>query len=136
LALAKNPMLRKGDQAACTFLLRTRTGEHRCGLGDLRPTGCRTFPLELCDGLVGVQPEHGCTCRQWSLADVDTVAERPLLEARLAESEAYCEVVARWNAGVATLPDSESKRFDQYCEYLLEVYDLMEELALADVVES
>jgi len=134
LALGKNPELQQDGRTACAFLLRTRTGEHRCGLGDLRPMGCRVFPSALHDGEVGIQSDHGCVCRQWSLADIDTRAERPLLEARLAESEAYCEVVARWNAQVTDLPDGERRRPDQYCEYLLEAYDRMEELVPGDVV--
>jgi Fe-S-cluster containining protein len=136
LALAKNPELERDGRMGCIFLLRTRTGEHRCGLGDRRPMGCRVFPCEISGGEVAIQSDHGCVCRQWSLADIDTVAERPLLEARQAESETYCDVVAGWNAWVATLPDRQGKRFDQYCEYLLEVYDQMEESTLADVVES
>jgi len=127
LALAKNPELRQGDLDGCTFLFRTRTGEHRCGLGDLRPTGCRIFPLTLCDGLVGVQADHGCTCRAWSLADADTATERPLLEARVAEAETYCEIVARWNSMLEAGPPDVHRTFVEYCEYLLDVYDQLAE---------
>lgn len=123
LALAKNPEIRQGGAAGCAFLVRTRTGEHRCGLGELRPMGCRVFPLESSEGMVGVQANHGCSCRVWSLADVDTLTERPLLEQRLAESEAYCAAVARWNVEVAALPEAGARSFPEYCEYLLEVYD-------------
>jgi hypothetical protein len=84
--------------------------------------GCRQFPLELEDGMVGIQQGHGCTCHAWSLAEIDTSAERPLLEARRSESEAYCLVVAEWNAQVARLPAGEHRRFDEYCEYLLASY--------------
>jgi hypothetical protein len=123
LALAKNPALRQGDQAGCAFLLRTRTGAHRCGLGAQRPMGCRVFPLELRDGLVGIQAHHGCSCRAWSLADVDTAAERGPLEQREAESETYCEVVSRWNTELAASPHGGPSSFVDYCEYLLDVYD-------------
>jgi Fe-S-cluster containining protein len=123
LALGKNPEIRQGAQQGCTFLLRTRTGEHRCGLGERRPMGCRVFPLELSDGVVGIQAHHGCSCRAWSLADVDTSGERALLEQRLAESEAYCETVARWNAEFAATPEEGPRSFVDYCEYLLDVYD-------------
>jgi Fe-S-cluster containining protein len=125
LALAKSQMLRREEQPGCTFLIRTRTGEHRCGLGDLRPTGCRVFPLELTEGLVRVQAGHGCTCRSWSLADVDTAAERQLLEARVRESEAYCDVVRAWNASVHGGDPGIDFSFVQYCEYLLATYDRM-----------
>jgi Fe-S-cluster containining protein len=123
LALAKHPEFRRDDRPGCAFLVRTRTGEHRCGLGELRPSGCRVFPLESREGVVGVQANHGCSCRAWSLADIDTSTERPLLEQRLAESEAYCAAVARWNVEVAALPEEEARHFPEYCEYLLEVYD-------------
>jgi hypothetical protein len=134
LALGKNPKLESDGRMGCIFLLRTRTGEHRCGLGGLRPMGCRVFPCELRDGEVAIQSDHGCVCLQWSLADIDTVAERPLLEARVAEAEVYCGLVARWNAQVEDLPDGDGRGFDQYCEYLLDAYDRMEDLVPASVV--
>jgi hypothetical protein len=83
------------------------------------------FPLESNEGIVGIQGNHGCSCHAWSLADVDTLTERPLLEQRLAESEAYCVAVARWNFEVVALPAEGARSFPEYCEYLLEVYDRM-----------
>jgi hypothetical protein len=120
--LAKNPALQRDGRHGCTFLLSTRTGEHRCGLGSLRPAGCRVFPGMLRDGMVAVQPDHGCTCREWSLADFDTAGERPGLEEREADAELYSEVVGRWNTGVeiATAP---AFPFVAYCDYVLETYD-------------
>ena len=122
LALGKNSRLRRRGQPACGFLLRTRTGEHRCGLGDLRPSGCRVFPCELRDGLVGVQEGHGCTCRSWSLADVDTAVERPKLEARQREAVEYGRMVEAWNASVASTPEP-TKGLDEYSGFLLDWYD-------------
>ena len=45
LALAKRASRKR--QPPCTFLLRTRDGHHRCGLGELRPAACRAFPSDL-----------------------------------------------------------------------------------------
>lgn len=134
LALAKNPALRQGSNAACVFLLRTRTGHHRCGLGPLRPTGCLAFPLELVDGEVRVQPGHGCECREWSLADVDTAAERPLLEQRLAEAEAYAAIVADWNGEIGRT--GSVRDFTDYCDYLLEAYDRLDAPASVSTQET
>ena len=70
----------------CRFLLELPDGLRRCGLGELRPMACRTFPCSLRDGLVVVDRDEDCTCRAWSLADVDAREERALLEQAAAES--------------------------------------------------
>jgi hypothetical protein len=134
--LAKNPALSLDGRPGCGFLLRTRTGEHRCGLGDLRPVGCRVFPAMLRDGIVSVQPSPGCTCRPWSLADLDTAAERPGLEAGEADGERYGEVVSRWNEAVEREGAGRPRRFDEYCDYVLDAYDLMEAGAAAGGVPA
>lgn len=73
----------------CSFLLALVDGSRRCGLGDLRPMACRTFPCSLEQGLVQVRDDaRHCECRAWSLADVDLAEERAVLEAAVAETHA------------------------------------------------
>ena len=125
VVLAKGPSRRKTLPPPCIFLLRTRDGHHRCGLGDLRPRVCQAFPSELVDGVLCLQPDSGCTCRTWALADVDLAEETALVTARQADAEDYCAVVARWNARVAAGPAEASFTFPDYCNYLLETYDAL-----------
>jgi hypothetical protein len=121
LALSKNPRRMAHGAHACTFLLRTRHGHHRCGLGDLRPAVCKSFPSEMVAGVVCIMSETGCRCRTWTLADVDIEHEAEAIRERQADSEVYCGIVEQWNRGV-----SEPGRrldFEGYCEHLLAAYD-------------
>src|SRR4051812_40494295 len=79
LALTKQPASkRRKSPPPCIFLMKTRNGHHRCGLGDLRPQVCKTFPIENVGGVLCIPGKTGCTCRTWSLADVDLREEAPL----------------------------------------------------------
>lgn len=118
----------------CIFLMRTRGGHHRCGLGELRPAVCRTFASDLIDGVLCVHAEAGCTCRQWSLADVDVVEETARVEAREAEAAEYTEIVARWNAQVLAESTDEGHDFQEYCRFLLAAYDVMETVEVEEAV--
>jgi hypothetical protein len=122
MALAKGKTRRTRTPAPCIFLLRTRNGYHRCGLGDLRPAVCRAFPSELVDGVLCMRPDPGCTCRTWSLADVEIAEEQERIAVRQEEGEEYCAVVARWNERVAAAPAA-AFTFPDYCTFLLEAYD-------------
>ncbi len=125
LALGKRPGRRTKTPPPCIFLLRTRQGYHRCGLGELRPLVCKTFPCDLSDGVLGIYDETGCTCRDWSLVDVDIAEETALIATRQADAEEYCAVVARWNAQVLAAPDNAPVDFPAYCDYLLTAYDAL-----------
>ncbi len=124
LALAKGPRGRSSKRPApCVFLLKTRHGQHRCGLGDLRPAVCHSFPTELVDGVLCVRPDHGCVCREWSLADVDMAEEIKVLEERQADAERYCQVVALWNRRVLDTPQDAEYDFTGFCTFVLDAYD-------------
>lgn len=123
IALAKGKARRKNAPPPCIFLMRTRGGSHRCGLGALRPLVCRAFPAELVDGLLYLRPDSGCACTDWSLAQVDIAEETSLVQARDAESEEYCEVVARWNERLSFFPPGAYTDFPAFCSYLLDAYD-------------
>ncbi len=127
LALAKQGgfIARRPKRPPCIFLLRLRDGSRRCGLGDLRPLVCRSFPAEVQRGVVTLRQDGGCTCRHWTLADVEIEEERALVERRQVEAERYCAVVAEWNARVAAAPPGAGFDFLDYCRYLMETYDAL-----------
>lgn len=129
LAFAKQTSKRTKSPPPCIFLLRTRTGHHRCGLGELRPLVCRTFPAESVDGVLCLRRDSGCTCRDWTLADVHIREEMPLVAARQADAEEYVGVVARWNSRVTAASAETPFDFVAYCQYVLESYD---EIALGN----
>ncbi|HMA35835.1 MAG TPA: hypothetical protein VKY74_15320 [Chloroflexia bacterium] len=123
IALAKQATRRKKSPPPCIFLLRTRSGYHRCGLGADRPQVCHTFPADMVNGILYIQPESGCTCRRWTLADVEIAEETAAVRERQRDSEEYCGVVARWNATLAT--DPAPRAFTDYCDYVLAAYDAL-----------
>lgn len=124
LALAKGKTRRKKSPPPCIFLLKTRSGQHRCGLGDLRPGVCRSFPSELVNGVLCVRPDAGCACREWALPDVDIAEEMGALIDRQQDLEKYCSVVAAWNEQVASSPPDATFDFPDYCTYVLNAYDV------------
>ena len=126
LGKGRKKSARSKRPAPCVFLLSLRGGRHRCGLGDLRPNVCRTFPFEAVDGVLCVRPDHGCACREWSLADVDLEEEHEAIDERQADVETYCQVVADWNARVLASPVGTAFEFTDYCDYLLQAYDKLD----------
>lgn len=134
LALAKGPTRRMNAPAPCVFLIRTRHGYHRCGLGGLRPMVCQTFPSEIVDGVLCVRNDGGCSCRQWSLSDVDLDRERELVETRQAEAREYHDVVAAWNAQVDRSDPTDTFEFPSYCAFVLRAYDDQASIARTDGV--
>ncbi|HEU5317666.1 MAG TPA: hypothetical protein VFX49_16255 [Chloroflexota bacterium] len=127
LALGKGARRHRRTPPPCIFLLRTRSGQHRCGLGELRPRACRALPGDLEDGVLTLSNDGRCTCRTWILADVDIAEETALVEARQRDAEEYCSLVDRWNARVARAPAGTNFEFEDYCAYLLESYDAIED---------
>jgi Fe-S-cluster containining protein len=135
LALAKGASARKNTSPPCIFLVRTRDKHHRCGLGDLRPMTCQTFPLETAGGQVYVTEETGCTCRAWNLADSELADERPMLARRVDEYAEYCAMLQGWNGMVAQLDEGVSLQFEHFCAYLMRWYEMQdEEIMRAEVV--
>jgi Fe-S-cluster containining protein len=123
LAFGKRATRHTKTPPPCIFLLRTAQGHHRCGLGALRPLVCKTFPATLADDVLSVRDGAECTCRDWSLADVDSAEERALIAERQADAEEYCTFVARWNARVLSGPADVRIDFPTYCAHLLAAYD-------------
>lgn len=136
VALAKQASRRKKSPPPCIFLLKTRNGHHRCGLGDLRPQVCHTFPMDIVAGVLCVPNDTGCTCRDWSLADVDIAEERAQVEVRQQGFQEYCSVVAEWNRNVANAPQDVAYSFFDFCDFMLAAYDELEAAQAAPVAEA
>jgi Fe-S-cluster containining protein len=113
----RGPVRRIG--APCLFLWKLNDGHHQCGLGALRPMACQTYPTVIDSGLLQVEAS-ACSCRRWSLLDLDPAAERRLLEQRILELEEYIAIVADWNAALRAAPAEES--YTSFCTYILARY--------------
>ncbi|MBX6772540.1 MAG: hypothetical protein IRY83_12495 [Chloroflexi bacterium] len=124
IALAKQPSRRTVMPPPCIFLLRTGAGSHRCGLGANRPLACQAFPARLVGEVLCLDP-RGCTCRAWTLADVDIAHERALAARCQAEAEEYVAVVEAWNRRVAAGAVGPHPDFPAYCDYLMRTYDAL-----------
>jgi Fe-S-cluster containining protein len=112
----------------CIFLKETRHGYHRCGLGELRPAHCRAFPADLVGGVLCMRNDLGCTCRTWTMVDVDVAEARAAVLRREEEAEEYRAVVAQWNerCGVA-LAQGREVDFFEFCDFLIDSYDALGE---------
>jgi Fe-S-cluster containining protein len=117
-ALTKLPPDAAGER--CIFLLRLSEGTARCGLGESRPMPCRTFPVEMHEDTLRISAE-GCTCRTWSLNDVDPEADRALLLAESRSRTGYAGFVRSWNAYVGAA-GTELFTYQDFCRFLLDQY--------------
>jgi hypothetical protein len=77
----------------------------------------------MAEGVLTIGAETGCTCREWSLMDVDLATEAALIGERQRDAEEYCAVVAAWNARVLAAPADARFDFREWCDYLLAAYD-------------
>ena len=117
LALVRRP----GPEKACTFLWKVNDGHAQCGLGDLRPGVCQAYPAVIVDGMLCAN-SSACTCRRWSVFDLDGDADRALLRTLAAEQAQYVGLVRRWNDEVTAAPAGTKWTFRQFCTWLLDAY--------------
>lgn len=131
LALAKRASRRTVTPAPCIFLVNTRDGYHRCGLGDLRPAACKSFPADIVDGVLCLTAASGCSCRTWTHADIDLDEEIAVAEWRVAELRDYCTIVARWNERVVARTHAEGELdLDDFCAFLMADRDQLQNAPL------
>jgi Fe-S-cluster containining protein len=110
----------------CVFLMKLSHDAARCGLGELRPRPCHSFPSMLADGLLYLMNDGGCSCRTWSLADVDVDHETELLAEEQRERIIYQKVIASWNEYVSGTGDV-NLSYRDFCRYLLDIYTSINE---------
>ena len=115
MALAKRPEW----EDACVFLWKLNDGHAQCGLGALRPGACRAYPAFVVDGMLCAD-SSACTCRRWSVLDLDGEADRVLIGELAAEQAAYASIVAQWNAA---LPEAPAQRtYEEFCRFVMDAY--------------
>jgi Fe-S-cluster containining protein len=121
VALAKVPA--EGEKLSpCVFLMHFPDGTARCGLGNLRPSPCHSFPSRLIDKVLYLVNDGGCTCRKWLLSEVDIEEETAVVMAEKHAREAYYKVVANWNEYVRRATGDEGFSYPDFCRYLLDIY--------------
>jgi hypothetical protein len=119
LALAR-VLFEEGGRAQCAFLASLSDGSARCGLGELRPAACATFPARE-DGEAIVLDAAGCSCDWGGVPLEDPELVRQL--AAMAEARKhYAGVVARWNAYVRACGFEEPLEVRDFGRFLLDAY--------------
>lgn len=123
--LALKRLKRPGAKRPCSFLLKLNTGRRLCALGALRPAACQVFPATSIPGLgatvLGVYNGPGCW-RSWHLGEIDQHRDRLRIEQRNRELVEYCEIVAKWNAQIASSAPDIQVGFDSYMTFLVNAY--------------
>jgi len=104
--------------APCIFLWKLGDGHAQCGLGANRPLVCQAYPATLVDGLLNVDG-RGCSCRRWSVVDLDAERDTALLRTARREVDEYCRIVAAWNAGLARRGP---RTYRDFCDHVMAAY--------------
>jgi Fe-S-cluster containining protein len=110
----------KGRQAACVFLMQI-DDVARCGLGGLRPLPCQSFPATGEAGLLCLPEQHICTCRAWSIADLDRAMVKVQLEREAAERARDRRLIQEWNIQVTNTTRT-SYTLADFCDYVIHAY--------------
>ena len=97
----------------CVFLVKTRGGIHRCGLGELQPDACAVYPAYVQeDGLLRVANDPDGCWRSWSVHELDPEHERRRFESYAQHQSEYAKIVGEWNERVA-----QSQREDGFGDF-------------------
>lgn len=118
VALARRAITQR--QATCVFLMHLRDDVAHCGLGDLRPLPCQAFPATGTNGVVRVTGHTRCTCRAWSIADLDRPAITALLAREAAERDQDRRLIGSWNDQVQH--GAWSASLSAFCDYLIHAH--------------
>jgi hypothetical protein len=111
------------EGAPCFFLMTLNDGHAQCGLGPLKPVTCQVYPAVLADNLL--RAESGtCTCRRWSLLDLDVERDTSLLNDMLDQAAEYKEIVEGWNNQLDIT--DEPRTYRDFCRYVIDAYSALE----------
>src|SRR5215213_7675193 len=128
LVLAKRPTLQENQP--CVFLIELPNGSGRCGIYNLRPQICRTYPAYLRSGVVGRRGDVLCPDDAWRDGILDDPIWYEQLISQFVESDIYELVLARWNFYVLQTPQPEAISLAGFYSYLLEFYARLEPLRM------
>lgn len=115
----------------CTFLVSLGGGHTRCGIYAHRPTVCRTYPMIQFRDLIIQRKDSLCPPNSWSSEDVRQPSWRKNVQRVQMQFDLYYEVVARWNARVASQPAGTTYVIGAYYDYLMNVYGRLVALDVA-----
>ncbi len=111
----------KSTTTGCLFLIHVDDTVARCGLGSLRPRACQAFPATGSEHVVNISTDALCSCRTWTIANLDRGRARALLGRWNHEQERYHQLVRDWNAQVQAQGKGRFT-FSDFCRYVLDAY--------------
>ncbi|MBF6611847.1 MAG: YkgJ family cysteine cluster protein [Chloroflexi bacterium] len=126
LALDKAGPFRK--DGPCVFLMRLGDKHERCGIYNDRPSVCRAYPMAMWGATLFQREDVLCPDGSWPPEEPRRPQWRDALQRFMMHHDIYCEVVARWNARFATLPDGARLTLRDYFTFLMNVYDRLARL--------
>lgn len=127
IALARR--VAKGGAAACIFLVQLGDHTARCGLGTLRPMVCHTFPAVGTLDIQCADDAQHCTCRTWTVADIDRGSVRAIGAQEAEERQHYRATIREWNALVSAAPAGTRFAFADFCQYIVAAYSTSQSAA-------
>ncbi|MCX4703061.1 hypothetical protein [Streptomyces sp. NBC_01373] len=104
----------------CVFLLRTSGGLGHCGLGELAPVSCRSFPAHLAEGIPPASSKPQVGSRQLTEEDLDQEMLARAKRDWSADRDHWFEVVKRWNALSEESESDDEPGIRDFQRYLLE----------------
>jgi Fe-S-cluster containining protein len=110
----------------CVFLYDLAGGLSRCGVYAERPVVCETYPMAMWAGVISQREKSLCPPEAWSEADIQDPTWRTGLQRLRFHFDIYHEVVARWNAAVAS--GGRARVLPEFYAYLLNLYDRLASL--------
>ena len=126
--IALDKQMTESDDKPCVFWLALPGGIGRCGIYQLRPFVCQTYPAYLPGGEVRRRGDVLCPEDAWR----DGVLDRPFWRERLlrmqVEFDIYNLVVSRWNYHVEHTTHPERLSVQGYFTYLMNYYARLEPL--------
>jgi Fe-S-cluster containining protein len=129
LALDKRGPLRL--HSPCVFLLELGGGYSRCGIYAERPLVCRTYPMQLRNGVTELRSQVLCPPGAWSSAALAHPSWTVGLQQQRMHQDIYHLVVARWNLQLAARGAAATANLGEYLSYLLNVYERLDRLEQA-----
>lgn len=110
------------ELTTCVFLWRLPDGHAQCGLGVQRPIVCRSYPSTFINGILCVGVSEGCSCRTWSLSDVEIEPETKLVQRLDHDRAEYSTIVQQWNERVQRSAPGKEYDYLAFCNYLVNMY--------------
>ena len=111
----------------CVFLMELPGETARCGVYADRPVVCQSYPMSLWSNVVALRRDVLCPPNSWPPPVIERPQWRRALGHLVFHLDIYGEVVARWNARVAAVPQADFV-LPEYFSYLVNVYSQLDEL--------